>query len=186
MSVETQIDRIKANIASAYAKAAEKGAPLPTVQDSGNLPATIEGIPAGGLPEGVRTITLTADPPEGGSVSGGGMALNSMNITVTAEANSSYNFSGWQENGETVSVDGNYSFSVSGDRTLTAAFAEAPASRLPDGYIEVEYIQISEILESIQALRPILQICVLCWMKKSSVRLEIIIFSVYSIRKSVF
>lgn len=48
MSVATEIDRIKANIASAYAKAGAKGAPLPSVQNSTNLPATIEGIPSGG------------------------------------------------------------------------------------------------------------------------------------------
>ena len=43
MSVETQINRIKANIASAYAKAAEKGAALPVSQNSENLPETIAG-----------------------------------------------------------------------------------------------------------------------------------------------
>lgn len=92
MSVETQISRIKANIASAYAKAAEKGAELPAVQSSENLPGTIEGIPAGGLPEGVHTITVAADPPEDGIVSGGGVASEGMTVTVTASPSSGFEF----------------------------------------------------------------------------------------------
>lgn len=48
MSVETQIDRIKSNIASAYSKSEEKGAELPSVQNSDNLPAVIASIPSGG------------------------------------------------------------------------------------------------------------------------------------------
>ena len=37
MSVETPIARIRGNIASAYAQAAQKGAQLPAVQNSENL-----------------------------------------------------------------------------------------------------------------------------------------------------
>lgn len=48
MSIETEITRIKTNIASAYTKAEEKGATLPEVQNSANLPATIESITGGG------------------------------------------------------------------------------------------------------------------------------------------
>jgi len=141
MSVETQINRIKANIASAYAKAAEKGAQLPEVRNSGNLPAVIEAIPAGGLPEGVRTITVTADPPEGGTVAGGGMASDGMTVTVKAGAEEHYNFSGWQENGQSVSESAEKTFTASGNRSLVASFTEKTVSRLPDGYTEVEYIQ---------------------------------------------
>lgn len=40
-------ERIKSNIANAYGKCEEKGAELPTVQDSTNLADTIESIPQG-------------------------------------------------------------------------------------------------------------------------------------------
>lgn len=44
MSVISEIDRIKSNISSAYTKASEKGATMPAVLDSQNLPSTIESI----------------------------------------------------------------------------------------------------------------------------------------------
>lgn len=47
MSIETEIIRIKNNIANAYVKAGEKGATLPTVQNSENLASTIESIEQG-------------------------------------------------------------------------------------------------------------------------------------------
>ena len=104
-TIEAQINRIKANIANSYAKAAAKGAELPSVQNSENLAATIETIPTGGLPDDVYTITLEADPPEGGTVSGGGIISEGMTATVTvsAEAKKGYKFTDWQEKGETIS-----------------------------------------------------------------------------------
>lgn len=141
MSVQTQIERIKANIANAYAKAQEKGAALPAVQNSENLAAVIEAIPSGGTPEGLRTITVTAEPPEGGEVSGCGVVSDGITITLTADVAEGYNFSGWQENGKTISDDSSYTFTVTEDRMLTAVFSKVLTSRLPDGYTEVVYIQ---------------------------------------------
>jgi hypothetical protein len=141
MSVQTQIDRIKANIASAYTKAAEKGAEIPEVRNSGNLPAAIESIPSGGLPDGLHTITVETNDPEGGHASGGGTASRGMTVTVTAEPENAYRFSQWSENGYTVSQDSEYTFPVSGDRNLTAVFVES-VSRLPEGYTELKYIQL--------------------------------------------
>lgn len=123
MSVQTQIDRIKANIASAYTKAQEKGAELPPVQNSANLPATIEAIPSGA---GMHTISVSADPPEGGSVFGGGMASEGMRVTISAvPAEGTYLFGKWTENGQDVSSDAEFALSVTGDRTLTAVFFAA-------------------------------------------------------------
>lgn len=48
MTIAEQILRIKDNISSAYAKAEEKGATLPEVLNSDNLPSTIESITGGG------------------------------------------------------------------------------------------------------------------------------------------
>ena len=143
MSVETQIARIRGNIASAYAQAAQKGAQLPAVQNSENLPGTIMGIPAGGLPDDVYTITVESSDQAGGSASGGGVVSRGMTVTVTVEAAAvdGYHFVNWQENGQTVSESASYTFTVTGDRTLTAVFEAEKTSRLPAGYTEVEYIE---------------------------------------------
>ena len=127
MSVETQIARIRGNIASAYAQAAQKGAQLPAVQNSENLPGTIMGIPAGGLPDDVYTITVESSDQAGGSASGGGVLSRGMAVTVTVEAVAvdGYHFVNWQENGQTVSESESYTFTVTGDRTLMAVFEES-------------------------------------------------------------
>lgn len=94
-----------------------------------------------GTPEGLRTITVAADPPEGGEVSGGGVVSDGITITLTVGVAEGYSFSGWQENGETVSEDSSYTFTVTQDRALTAVFSEAPSIKLPEGYVLVSYIR---------------------------------------------
>lgn len=71
------------------------------------------------------TITATASPAEGGSVTGSGTYAAGQNCTLTATANSGYVFGSWMENGEAVSTNATYSFTVSVDRTLVAHFAES-------------------------------------------------------------
>ena len=74
------------------------------------------------------TITVSADPTNGGSVSGGGSYQQGQNCTVTAAANSGYTFSNWTENGNVVSSNTSYSFIVTGNRTLVAHFTANPQS----------------------------------------------------------
>lgn len=47
MSIQSQINRIKANVAAAYTAAQSKGATMPSSQNSANLAATISSITAG-------------------------------------------------------------------------------------------------------------------------------------------
>ena len=157
MSVETQIARIRGNIASAYAQAAQKGAQLPAVQNSENLPGTIMGIPAGGLPDDVYTITVESSDQAGGSASGGGVVSRGMTVTVTVEAAAvdGYHFVNWQENGQTVSESTSYTFTVTGDRTLTAVFEAEKTSRLPAWYTEVEWIQASTVASYIDTKKGV-------------------------------
>ena len=98
----------------------------------------IRAIETGGLPDNVRTITLTADPPEGGTVSGGGVAQDGMTVTVKSFASDGYNFLEWREHGQATSKSGEYTFSITENRELTANFKKE--SSIPDGYTEVEYI----------------------------------------------
>lgn len=74
-----------------------------------------------------HAITLTAEPAEGGMVTGGGEVAHGQMVTVTAVANPDYTFLHWTENGEVVSMAGSYSFTAVADRALVAHFtADAP------------------------------------------------------------
>lgn len=69
------------------------------------------------------TISVSAEPSEGGNVTGCGNGLHyGDECTVTATANNNYNFTNWTENGYVVSTQAEYSFTVTGDRTLVANF----------------------------------------------------------------
>ena len=70
------------------------------------------------------TITVKPDPQEGGTVSGGGTYQQGQSCTVNAVANSGYAFINWTEDGNQVSVDPSYTFTVTGDRILVAHFEE--------------------------------------------------------------
>jgi uncharacterized protein YjiK len=68
------------------------------------------------------TIAVSADPTEGGTVTGDGTFTYGQSCTVYATANTGYNFVNWTENGTQVSTDANYTFTVTGDRSLVAHF----------------------------------------------------------------
>ena len=70
------------------------------------------------------TITVKPDPQEGGTVSGGGAYQQGQSCTVNAVANSGYTFINWTEDGNQVSDDPSYTFTVTGDRILVAHFEE--------------------------------------------------------------
>ena len=69
------------------------------------------------------TIAATANPNDGGSVSGTGQYTQGASCTLTATANTGYTFTNWTENGSQVSTNANYTFTVTGNRTLVANFA---------------------------------------------------------------
>lgn len=68
------------------------------------------------------TINVSANPSNGGSVTGGGTYQQGQSCTITATANSGYIFLRWTENGNQVSTNANYTFTVTGNRTLVAQF----------------------------------------------------------------
>ena len=71
------------------------------------------------------TITATANPAEGGTVTGAGTYDQDATCTLVATANEGYSFVNWTENGNQVSTEANYVFTVSGNRSLVAHFAES-------------------------------------------------------------
>lgn len=68
------------------------------------------------------TITATANPSDGGSVTGGGEYNPGASCTVSATAATGYIFVNWTENGNQVSTDANYTFTVNSNRNLVANF----------------------------------------------------------------
>jgi hypothetical protein len=68
-------------------------------------------------------VTATSDPVEGGSVSGTGVFNHGQTANLQATAAEGYNFVNWTENGNTVSQNPFYTFTVSQNRSLTANFS---------------------------------------------------------------
>ena len=70
------------------------------------------------------TISVSANPTNGGTVTGGGTYQQGQSCTVSATANAGYIFSNWTENGSVVSTNASYTFTVNGNRTLVANFTQ--------------------------------------------------------------
>lgn len=79
------------------------------------------------------SITASANPSDGGTVSGDGNYLYGTTATLTATANEDYAFIKWTENGETVSYDAVYAFEVASDRELVANFRHLGSHWTPIG-----------------------------------------------------
>jgi uncharacterized repeat protein (TIGR02543 family) len=71
-------------------------------------------------------ITAIANPTNGGSVTGGGTYQQGQSCTVSATANNGFTFTNWTENGNVISTNANYTFTVTGNRTLVANFQAQP------------------------------------------------------------
>ncbi len=117
-----------------------------TTNTSGSITAQIPNVPAGNgyrvrvvstnypmvgsniqtvsIGSTTSTITVTANPSNGGTVTGGGTYNNGQSCTVSATANTGYTFTNWTENGSVVSTSANYTFTVDGNRSLVANFTE--------------------------------------------------------------
>ena len=81
----------------------------------------IQDINVGGS-GGSYTITVSANPTNGGTVTGGGSYNQGQSCTVSATANNGFTFTNWTENGSVVSTQANYTFTVTGNRNLVANF----------------------------------------------------------------
>ncbi len=71
------------------------------------------------------TISATANPTEGGSVSGAGKYAKGKTVNLKATAADDYQFDNWTEDNEVVSSEANYSFTAARDRDLVANFSKS-------------------------------------------------------------
>ena len=69
------------------------------------------------------TITTIANSTAGGTTSGGGIFTFNQTCAVKAIPNSGYHFDNWTVNGDTVSLDTNYTFTTIGNKNLQANFS---------------------------------------------------------------
>lgn len=74
--------------------------------------------PPGPTPTEKYTITVKANPSNGGNVTGGGQYDSGTNVTLTASANPNYQFNGWSDGVSTTSRN----ITVTGNATYVANF----------------------------------------------------------------
>ena len=70
----------------------------------------------------IFAVAVSASPPEGGKVSGGGNYENGTEVTVYSAAATGYIFVNWTEGGTVVSSSADYTFTVESNRKLVANF----------------------------------------------------------------
>ena len=68
------------------------------------------------------SITASANPTTGGSVSGAGSYESGASCTLTATANTGYTFTNWTKNGTVVSTNASYTFNVTAAGAYVANF----------------------------------------------------------------
>jgi hypothetical protein len=71
-----------------------------------------------------HTVSVAADPPAWGAVTGGGTYGYGSVVTMTASPGEGYYFRNWTEDGLEVSKAATYAFTLRWDRSFTANFTE--------------------------------------------------------------
>lgn len=69
-----------------------------------------------------HTISTSVSPSAAGTTTGTGSYNDGATVTLTATANTGYNFTNWTENGSVVSTNTTYQFTATSNRTLIANF----------------------------------------------------------------
>ena len=78
----------------------------------------------GGTTVNNYTITATASPTAGGTVTGAGTYQEGSTCTLRATAATGYEFTKWTKNGTQVSTNATYSFTVTGNASYVANFSQ--------------------------------------------------------------
>lgn len=101
-------------------------------------------VSGGGSGDTYYTVSVFANPAEGGTVAGGGSYLSGSNATLTATPAEGYQFLNWTKNGTVVSENSTYSFIVTEDADYMANFEIVPAGQLTvhDGTSTNSYVPV--------------------------------------------
>ena len=81
-------------------------------------------------------ISATAHPAIGGTVSGGGIFEQGQTCTLTATPIGDFEFYNWTENGLIVSTEAEYTFTVTGNRSIIAHFRTSNSISFADPNVE--------------------------------------------------
>ena len=76
------------------------------------------------------TITASANPSAGGTVTGAGTYTSGSSCTLRAIPNTNYTFTNWTSGSTVVSTNATYTFSVTSNRTLKANFTYNPPCQI--------------------------------------------------------
>jgi hypothetical protein len=77
------------------------------------------------------SVSVSSNPTNGGTVSGGGNFKSGTNITVSAVVKQGFTFVNWTESGGIVSTNSNYGFTLSMNRNLIANFSQGSGLPTP-------------------------------------------------------
>ncbi|MBQ7443154.1 MAG: InlB B-repeat-containing protein [Bacteroidaceae bacterium] len=102
-------------------------ASTPAAQSIPTTDAISVTVTGNAVPLPTYTVTATADPAVGGTVSGAGTFDEGSSVTLTATAAAGYTLRGWYVGDEQVSTAQSYTFTLTADVAVTARFAENPA-----------------------------------------------------------
>jgi hypothetical protein len=90
---------------------------------AGNKALVANFIP---VPIGSFAVNLSSSPAAGGTVTGNGAFPIGTFVTVKEAANAGYAFQNWTENGNVVSTNSTFQFTISSNRTLVANYKVVP------------------------------------------------------------
>ena len=76
------------------------------------------------------TVSVSSNPAEYGTATGGGTYWHGQSCTVQATAYAGYIFTNWTENDSMVSTSATYTFTVNADRTLVANYSYVPTGAI--------------------------------------------------------
>ena len=98
-----------ANTGYTFSKWTKNGTQVSTSANY-SFTATADGAYVAVFTQNSYSITASANPTAGGTVSGAGTYNHGATATLTATAKSGYTFTNWTKNGSVVSTNANYSF----------------------------------------------------------------------------
>ena len=112
-----------ANSGYAFSKWTKNGTQVST-NATYSFTATADAAYVAVFTQNSYAITATANPSNGGTVSGAGNYASGATCTLVATPATGYEFTNWTKNGSQVSTNASYSFTVTGAASYVANFTE--------------------------------------------------------------